>query len=61
MHMSNGWDFDRMENGDVRIMTADHDLMEIPAIEWVSIITAVSPNAGDGDVFARAKELHGIE
>jgi hypothetical protein len=59
-HMSNGWDFTRGEDGAVTIETADHDAVTIPAVEWASVVTAVSPNAGDGTVFAVAKKLHGV-
>lgn len=60
-HMGNGWDFERVENGAVRISTLEGNTVTIPAIEWASVLTAVSPGAGDGQVFADAKKLHGID
>lgn len=58
-HVHDGWEFQRLEDGSVRISSGiSHDELILPGVEWASVITAVSPNAGDGVIFQAAKDLH---
>lgn len=66
-HSINGWYFERMEDGGVRITKTDQrpdhrgELIvgvELPAETWCSAVASVSAKGENADTFAGATQLH---
>jgi len=65
-HWNNGWFFERLANGDVRLLKKETSHMDaniiydiiIPSSEWISIISSVSRDNETSENYERAKTFH---
>jgi len=56
-HWREGWKFRRIEGGAVTITNGEARL-SIPATEWISIISSLSPSGSTADSRVDARWLH---
>jgi len=55
-HRIDGWFFKRLDNGDVRVRHVEGDgPIVIPALQWCSIVVAVSKDPSD---YAAVERMH---
>lgn len=59
-HWRDGWYFTRRDGGAVEIRQHDKVALQIPALEWASIVASVSKRGETAETYKEARELHGI-